>query len=169
MRATSGKSAPAADPAAILAEPANQAELAAAKDLMLAYARSLDFELCFQGFDEEMAAFPGVYAGPRGALLLASVAGQPAGVVALRPLDEGTCEMKRLYVSPAYRGMGLGRRLAEAAIAQARARGYRAMRLDTVPSMTAAIALYRALGFRPIPAYTHNPVPGALFFERELG
>ena len=166
MRDVPGRDHP---PLAELAGAASAADIAAAKELFLEYARSLDFSLCFQGFDEEMAAFPGAYAGPRGALILAWAGATPAGAVGLRPLDQGTCEMKRLYVRPAHRGGGLGRRLVEAVIAAGRARGYRAMRLDTIPSMEAAIGLYRALGFRPIPPYTHNPVAGALFFEKALG
>jgi putative acetyltransferase len=166
MRALSGRDDP---PLAELADALGAADVAAAKDLFLEYARSLDFSLCFQGFDEEMAAFPGAYAGPRGALILAKAGGVPAGAVGLRPLDQAACEMKRLYVRPAHRGGGLGRLLAEAAIAAGQARGYGVMRLDTIPSMGAAIGLYRALGFRPIPPYTHNPVAGALFFELALG
>ena len=166
MRSLSGRNDP---PLAELADAVDAADVAAAKELFLEYARSLDFSLCFQGFDEEMAAFPGAYSGPRGALILARAGGEPAGVVGLRPLDRRACEMKRLYVRPAHRGSGLGRLLAEAVIAAGRARGYRVMRLDTIPSMGAAIELYRALGFRPIPAYTHNPVAGALFFEKALG
>jgi ribosomal protein S18 acetylase RimI-like enzyme len=132
------------------------------------YAESLGFSLDFQDFESEVAALPGVYAPPRGALLVARVDGNPAGCVGVRPLDETTCEMKRLYVRQAYRGRGLGRRLAEAAIAAARRRGYRTMRLDTVPGMEAAQALYRELGFVEIAPYTANPIPGAVFLELRL-
>lgn len=165
MRSLHGRDDP---PLAEIRPARGAADVAAAKELFLEYARSLDFSLCFQGFDEEMAAFPGDYAEPKGALILARAGAEPAGVVALRPLGPDACEMKRLFVRPAHRGGGLGRRLAEAIIAAGRRQGYGVMRLDTVPSMAAAIGLYRALGFRPIPAYTHNPVAGALFFEKAL-
>ena len=133
--------------------------------LFLEYARELGFSLCFQGFDEELAALPGAYAPPRGALLLAP----ELGCVALRPLDAGTAEMKRLYLRPAARGQGLGLELAEAAIAEARALGYARMVLDTIAqTMDRAIAMYRALGFREIAPYYHNPIPGALYLELRL-
>jgi ribosomal protein S18 acetylase RimI-like enzyme len=115
-----------------------------------------------------MAEVPGKYAPPTGALLIAERAGQVVGVVALRALDQGIAEMKRLYVAPEARGLDLGRRLAEAICAEAKRLGYRAIRLDTLPSMGAAIALYRSMGFRDIAPYTHNPVEGALFLERAL-
>ena len=136
--------------------------------LLREYAASLDFDLCFQGFEQELADLPGKYAPPDGRLWLATCAAGPAGCVAIRKLDEGICEMKRLYVRPSLRGAGVGRLLASTAIAQARDMGYRLMRLDTAPSMTAAIALYRSLGFRQIAPYCHNPLPGALFLELRL-
>lgn len=128
------------------------------------YAASLPFALDFQDFDDELAGLPGAYASPRGALLLA----RGAGCVGLRPIDETTCEMKRLYVRPSARGTGLGRRLVEAIVAQARSLGYAQMRLDTVPGMDSARSLYERLGFREIPPYRPNPIPGALFLELEL-
>ncbi|HEU4334688.1 MAG TPA: GNAT family N-acetyltransferase [Candidatus Eisenbacteria bacterium] len=144
-------------------------DLETARALFREYAAGLGFGLEFQEFESEVAGLPGAYAEPEGCLLLAEVDGRPAGCVALRPHGPaGTCEMKRLYVAPAFRGLGLGGRLARAILDEARARGYRRMRLDTVPSMNAAIAVYRALGFREIAPYRLNPIEGALFFEADL-
>lgn len=144
-------------------------DIARAKTLFLEYANSLGFSLCFQGFDRELAELPGRYAPPAGALFLARGNGDLAGCIALRALPEdATCEMKRLYVRDAFRGRGLGRLLAEKAIAEARRIGYARMRLDTLPTMTRAIPMYRKLGFVEIEPYTVNPVEGALFFEKTL-
>jgi putative acetyltransferase len=142
--------------------------LAAARQLFEEYAASLDISLCFQGFDEELSSLPGVYAPPRGRLLLACRDKESAGCVALRPLEPDTCEMKRLYVRPAYRSGGVGRLLVERVIHEAATAGYRRMRLDTLPTMEAALALYRRLGFREIAPYTANPVKGAVFLEAQL-
>jgi len=145
------------------------AQLEEVRALFLEYAQSLGFSLCFQGFDEELRALPGIYAPPRGRLLLATEDGSPAGCVGLHEWDGPAAEMKRLYVRPAFRGHGLGRTLTEAALSEARALGYRSVRLDTIPSlMQSAIALYRELGFREIPPYRENPIPGALYFELHL-
>jgi putative acetyltransferase len=142
--------------------------LAIVRRLFEEYAASLGFSVCFQGFDQELAGLPGAYAPPGGRLLLGWSGSEPCGCVALRPLESAVCEMKRLYVRPAYRGSGLGRRLAERLIAEAEGAGYERLRLDTLPSMGAALQLYRRLGFREIPPYTSNPAEGAVFLELAL-
>jgi ribosomal protein S18 acetylase RimI-like enzyme len=147
---------------------ADPAEMDRARALLLEYAATLDFSLCFQDFDRELRELPGAYAPPEGRLLLAYEGSEIAGCVALRKDGEGACEMKRLFVRPAYRGRGIGRKLAAAILDEAQKIGYERMRLDTVPSMQEAIALYRSLGFEPVAAYRHNPVQGALFMEIEL-
>jgi ribosomal protein S18 acetylase RimI-like enzyme len=139
------------------------------RELFLEYAKSLDFSLCFQSFDQELAGLPGDYAPPDGRLLLASYHGSLAGCGALHKLEPGICEMKRLYLRSAFRGKGLGRIIAERLISEARAVGYRRMRLDTIgSSMKDAVALYRLLGFKEIPPYRPNPIAGALYMELEL-
>jgi putative acetyltransferase len=146
------------------------AQIAQVRELFLEYAQSLGFSLCFQSFDQELAGLPGSYAPPGGRLLLMEYEGQPAGCVALHKLETGICEMKRLYVRPAFRRKGLGRVLAERIVNEARAIGYDRLRLDTVePVMKNAVALYRWLGFREIAPYCANPIAGALYMELELG
>lgn len=144
-------------------------ELALVQELFREYAASLAVDLGFQGFEQELAELPGRYAPEhRGALLLVEVDGGCRGCVALRAVDAERCELKRLYVRPAARGLGLGRRLTEEAIACARRLGYARMVLDTLPSMDEARALYRTLGFVETAPYRFNPVPGTSFLELEL-
>lgn len=143
---------------------ANAAEIEAVRALFREYEAWVAEPRCFAGFERELADLPGEY----GLLLLAEVGGEPAGCVGLRALPDGAAEMKRLYVRPAHQGRGLGRRLAAEVIAAARASGHAALRLDTLPKMAPAIALYRALGFAPCGPYPPAPTPGALFFELRL-
>ena len=145
-------------------------DFAATVGLFRAYAASLEVDLAYQDFEAELAAMPGKYAPPAGVLLLAREAGGRAvGCVGLRPIEpDGVGEMKRLYVAPEARGAGLGARLVERAIEAAEAIGYREIRLDTLPSMTGALRLYRRLGFEPMPAYYATPIAGTRFLRRTL-
>ncbi len=147
---------------------AGAADVAAARALFLEYAAWLEEDLCFQGFEQELASLPGKYAPPDGRLFLACRDGAPIGCVALRRFDADSGELKRLYVQPDHRGHGVAQALGAAAIEAARAVGYRRVVLDTLDRMTAARKLYVATGFREIPAYYVNPIPGAQFMERVL-
>jgi ribosomal protein S18 acetylase RimI-like enzyme len=145
------------------------AQIAQARELLLEYAQSLGFSLCFQNFDKELAELPGDYAPPEGRLLLAEYEGKLAGCVALHKLEPQICEMKRLYLRPQFRGKGLGRVLADRIIAEARQIGYQRMRLDTVePVMKDALGMYRKIGFREIAPYRANPMDGAIYMELVL-
>ena len=146
-----------------------QQHIEEARTLFEEYAAGLNLSLCFQNFDQELKNLPGDYAPPAGRLLLATEDDQLAGCVALRKLEPGVCEMKRLFLRPAYRGNGRGRILVDSIIDEARKLGYTRMRLDTLPGrMDTAIALYRSLGFVEIDPYCQNPVEGAKFMELDL-
>ena len=151
-----------------IVEALDAAAIEACRQLVVEYQERLGVSLCFQGFERELATLPGDYTRPRGRLLLARVVGEPAGCVALRPIDAATAEMKRLYVRPDYRGMSLGRTLAECIVDEARSIGYSAIKLDTLPSMAEAQALYAALGFVDTTRYNDNPVAGVRFLALAL-
>lgn len=193
MSFSSSRPLPLADtPEVVLITPDQTHELEAVRAILRDYAAALGVDLCFQNFDAELAQLPGDYAEPRGALLLALVdaansrlpasahmlaraqggAAHVAGCCALRPLDAAdypnAAEMKRLYVRPAFRGMGLGRQLAEAMLDAARGAGYACVLLDTLDDMEAARTLYEELGFEEIPPYYHNPIAGSHYLKVEL-
>lgn len=132
------------------------------------YAEDLGFDLGFQNFDQELASLPGKYCAPKGCLLLAWHEQQVVGCVAFRPIDDHTCEMKRLFVKPGLRSLKLGRQLVESICHQAREQGYRKMLLDTLPSMKAAIKIYESFGFKPVEPYVFNPFEGAMFLGLDL-
>lgn len=150
----------------ILAQTADDIDVV--RTLFREYQRFLGVDLCFQGFEEELALLPGRYAPPRGRLLLAREGLHPAGCVALRPLDDGACEMKRLFVRPDYRGQGLGRLLAVRVVSEATALGYVVMRLDTLETLNNAIQIYTAMGFQRRTPYYANPLSGVVYWERVL-
>jgi putative acetyltransferase len=152
-----------------IAPPRDAADFDSVRALFTEYAGSLGFSLGYQGFDAELAGLPGKYAAPEGALLLAKVEGIAAGVVALRRLEPGIAEMKRLYVKPAHHGRSIGRKLAEAIVETARSLGYRRLRLDTIAGkMDSAVKLYRSMGFVEIAPYYDSPVPGTTYLELVL-
>lgn len=138
------------------------------RELFTEYATSLDFDLCFQNFNKELAELPGEYAPPEGCLILAINEINAVGCVALRKIANSICEMKRLYIKPAFRGKGIGKELVKIVIEKAKNIGYTHMRLDTIPVMKEAIALYRSMGFHEIEAYRYNPIEGAMFMELTL-
>jgi putative acetyltransferase len=155
-----------------LVTPTSPQELEQVREIFLEYAQQLGVDLCFQGFNEELAQLPGEYAEPRGIIKLALVDGQLAGCCALRPLDSSdypnAAEMKRLYVRKAFRRFGLGRQLAEAVLDMARIEGYYCVLLDTLDDMEAARALYADLGFEEVEPYYHNPLAGAHYLKVDL-
>jgi putative acetyltransferase len=151
-----------------LAQATTPAELEAARALFREYQAAIGVDLCFQGFEAELAALPGGYAPPAGRLLLATDDGALAGCGALRSIGPGVAELKRMWTRPAHRGRGVARAVANALLAAARAEGYRVVRLDTLTWMTAARALYASLGFREVPAYYPNPLEGVVYMELEL-
>lgn len=146
--------------------------LDAARQIFREYADALGIDLCFQGFEQELAELPGDYAAPGGTLLLAWVDGELAGCGAVRPLADSdyanACEMKRLYVRRAFRRFGLGRQIAQALMDTAVQLGYSVMLLDTLDDMEAARELYATLGFEEVPPYYYNPIPGAHYLKAEL-
>lgn len=173
------KGSPADGPArgAVIIEPAAAGEMDLVRALFLEYAAWLDVDLCFQHFDEELATLPGAYASPDGGILLARIdapdsdaAEVPgvAGCVAFRALQRPVCEMKRLWVRPAFRGRGIGSQLVHAIMDGARAAGYRRMVLDTLETMTGAVRLYTRCGFTRIAPYYNNPLPGAVYLGSDL-
>jgi ribosomal protein S18 acetylase RimI-like enzyme len=152
----------------LVAQAKTDAEFSSARALFSEYAATLDVDLAFQGFASELNALRTMYAAPAGCLLLARGDGAAVGCIAVRRLSSEDCEMKRLYVRPAARGGGIGRRLVMAAIERARSMGYKRMLLDTLPDMSSARALYAALGFREIEPYCHNPITGTTFMALDL-
>lgn len=141
---------------------------AMAKDLFIAYQQYLNVDLCFQSFEAELNDLPAMYGPPTGALLLAFYHQDIAGCVALRAKGNGVCEMKRLYVLPAFQGKGIGKQLATAIVAAGQQMGYKKMVLDTLDRLRPAIQLYSQIGFNPCPAYYHNPLEGVVFMEKAL-
>lgn len=159
-------------PEITLIHPTSPEELAATREIFVEYAGTLDVDLDFQGFEEELAELPGEYAAPRGNLVLALVEGTVAGCCALRAIDDvdyaNACEMKRLYVRKAFRGFGLGRQLVDHTLTTAAQLGYDCILLDTLDSMESARALYADFGFEEIPPYYHNPIAGTHYLKAEI-
>jgi putative acetyltransferase len=143
-------------------------EIEVVRTLIREYGAELGEDLYFQGFEEELESLPGKYAPPKGVLLLGTVGGRPVGCVALRPLEEEVCEMKRLYVRPAYRGHAYGRELAEEILSYGKELGYKSMKLDTLAKLVPAIMLYRDMGFVDCEPYYDNPIPGVVYLAKKL-
>ena len=143
-------------------------DLAQVRALFSEYASSIGVDLSFQDFDREFENLPGEYAPPSGCILLARMGSEPVGCVALRRISEEICEMKRLYVNSSFRRKSIGRKLSESVIAEARSRGYRIMKLDTLPSMRDALRLYESLGFAKTTPYRYNPIKGTVFMQLDL-
>lgn len=154
--------------AVVLRAAEGAADMAIVASLFREYQQGLGVSLCFQDFERELAELPGAYARPNGIVFLAERGGHAVGVGALRALGPGIAEMKRLYVRDTARGLGIGRKLAQALVAAARTCGYTAMRLDTLPHLTAALALYADMGFRPIAPYNDNPIAGVQHYDLAL-
>jgi ribosomal protein S18 acetylase RimI-like enzyme len=173
LAARQASASAAVAPDILLVTPDSPEGFEATRTIFREYAAGLGVDLCFQGFEAELAALPGEYAAPRGTLQLARVNGQVAGCGAFRPIGDvdyaNACEMKRLFVRPAYRGLGLGRLIAQALLDQAMRAGYSVMLLDTLDDMEAARGLYGQLGFEEIPPYYFNPIPGAHYLKAQLG
>lgn len=146
----------------------NYEDLEGIKAIFLEYAQSLNVDLCFQSFDEELADLTKLYAPPKGCILAAYEGEHLAGAVALKKIGEGICEMKRLYVKPSFRKFGTGRRLVELLIEKAKEKNYILMKLDTLDILQPAIALYRSFGFKETTAYYHNPLAGVVYMELAL-
>ena len=156
---------PGSDPRVAIAKPEDLDDVRA---MFREYAQGIGAFHCLDGFEEEACGLPGDYAAPKGRLLIARAGRKAAGCVGVRPLQGGACEMKRLYIRPAFRGKGLGRALVERALAEAKKAGYRRVQLDTLPNMREALMLYAVLGFTSVEPYLPNPTPGALCFEKAL-
>ncbi len=149
-------------------EAAGAGDMVIAADLFREYQTWLDVDLCFQDFEAELANVAEMYAPPRGVIFIASVNGEDTGVGALRPVSDTCCEMKRVFVRESARGLGIGKTVIDLLIARGESSGYASMVLDTLPKLEAAQAIYKSLGFREIPAYYNNPLPGVVYFEKTL-
>jgi putative acetyltransferase len=152
----------------LIIDPDTQADMDAVAQLFRDYATWLKADICLYDFEDEMKTFPNPYVPPKGTLILLKLDGVPVGAVGVRPLEDGVCEMKRMFVRDSVRGQGAGRRLAESSIAWAQKAGYAKMRLDTLPKLEAARNLYGSLGFKPCAPYNVNPADKVLFFEKDL-
>jgi putative acetyltransferase len=151
-----------------ITEAKSKAEIEQARNLFREYQAFLNIDLCFQDFEQELASLPGKYAQPSGAILLARVDGELAGCVAVRPIEGDVCEMKRLYVKDKFRGLAIGKKLAQAIIEKAKQRNYKTMRLDTLERLETAMAIYQKLGFKRIEPYYANPLNEVAYWQLEM-